>query len=235
MKNISNFFTAMVMMTLAKTCWSYDCLTDGRTPAFAQAMESDIAQACKILGKINLHVRLAERAISNIADSNVPFDRKIGREGLINTTIDEYFQNGKSIIQVTSLKHPNHPQDREIIDYLNMLADLSEGPDRLYDTVELSFNDNPEVMEPAKLDNDTFEISVFTWQIFKGCKTADQSSEKCNSDITHKIFIANIINKQTDPKIKIVKVEARETFSERYFNDKMPQIIFKPDRARSQP
>ena len=146
-------------------------------------------EATKLLRAVGVLMRNAQRGISIIANSDYPYNDKIGDNGYINGVIKDNFSSKWSSIYVSSINSSNLIE-YYVSDYLKHLANLS-GKDGKYNNVKISFNKGMKITNLNHY-NDKTEMSVNVFQLFRGCKRTYESVAKCYTDVTKKTFVVKI-------------------------------------------
>ena len=221
---------------LAYTSASTGCdVSDPRAKGWAMklnsnASEKSVREACDIISSIDELIIQAQNVISDIASNTVSYREKIGNDGLIEKIIASAFLNGSVVVQVFHSYTQRHqpPDEIRIRTYLQGLADLTYKG--IYGTVSLVYDqENMKLMNISPLDNtgDAFEMEVQAFQEFEACKTVDGKS--CYADVTDKRFFVRVTDKNSDePKIKITRITAIDSWAADYFDRRRATIMGRP-------
>lgn len=210
-------------------------VNDPRAKAWAMklnsnASEKSVLEACDIISSIDELVRQVQNAISDIASHTVSYGEKIGNDGLIEKIIASAFLNGDVIVQVYHAYTQRHqpPDEYRIRTYLLGLADLTH--QGIYGTVSLVYDqENMRLVNIIPVDDtgNTFEMEVQAFQVLRDCKTADR--KWCYIQYTDKRYFVLVTDKNSDePKIKITRITAIDSWAADYFDRRRATIMGRP-------
>lgn len=222
MRNVFILLAAMILVALSGNCLACYPETDEISCRFAKkfGLENNMAKSIKIQGNLSDRIAELQSEIERIADKNTPHIDKIQSNGYIHHAINEYFEDGESIVQLKSLRS-RETLERSIYAYLRLLADYSEyRPD---EEIQIAFyKDMNEVLEVERAADNVFFVKVNTWALFTK-KNADGIVRY--EDVTNKVFHAVVmLEPDGTPTIKIGRVTVIDTYSVAEFKKRFVKI-----------
>lgn len=176
----------------------------------ASKFSIDRSSAEQLVTGIFATVRGVQNGISQIADSDIPVERKTGSGNIIDTLLDEYFESGDARIYVSSLNGNNsiaYPARR----YFSHLATLSDS--KKYTSVKVYFDKDLKLTNIYS-DSNNMYASTDVWQVFKGCGTNYEGIESCYKDVTKKTINITISKSNFTTKVKEIGVGDTLTYEE---------------------
>jgi hypothetical protein len=162
MKHLFALFSCLV---LTESLWAQDA-AESAISHLQNGINCSREEAERLYRTINFFADGVTSDLTYIASSRDDFATK---QKAINRTIRDYFENGNSIIQVSSIsKDPENPDiyDFTIRRYLYRLANMKNR----YTKVELTFQQDYLGMGQIYPDGQDVELSSSLWQIFRGWK-----------------------------------------------------------------
>lgn len=220
-------FMGVLLLAFSSLCrGDSDCESNEKLKRWAIKLDAEPKYACIVIAQVDEHVRQAQNNITDIASSAVGYYKKIGDNGLIESTVQSSFTSGSSIIQVTRLNQGNRPPKEYFIrTYLQSLANLSH--DGVFTEVQLEYDqDNMKLITLAKSpaeygDRDTYMFEIQAWQYFQGCN----EDSGCYRDKTDKRFIVKLVNAHTNPQVKIEQISAKDTLAYDYLQKNSKRLL----------